>query len=90
MNELPVLTRHASERANARHITADAIVAALDWGREYWSHGAVVCRLDRRSVRRAARAGCRLEAYEGVTVVLLPRGPVVTAWRARRPARIWR
>ncbi|MFZ5476675.1 MAG: hypothetical protein ACOZNI_07870 [Myxococcota bacterium] len=91
MNEPEIpLSRHAIRRASARRIPAAAIDAALSWGRAYRSHADEVFRLDRRSVRLAARDGVRLDAYEGVTVVVTPDGTIRTIWRNRRPSRIRR
>lgn len=91
MNDPEVrLSRHAIRRAAARRIPSAAIDAALSWGRAYRSHADEVFRLDRRSLQQAARAGVRLDAYEGITVVVTPDGTVRTIWRNRRPARIRR
>lgn len=81
---------HAHRRADARRISAPAIEATLAWGRRTWSHGDQVFRLDRRSVEHARRQGLRLDAHEGVTVVLAADGTIKTTFRNRNPRRILR
>ena len=83
-------TTHALKRADARRITPAAIHAALRWGRRLWSHGDLIYRLDRRSIKRAAVAGCDVYAHEGVTVVVTLDGVVRTVWRNRAPKRVQR
>ena len=84
------LSPHARQRANARSISAEAIDAALRWGRRCWSHGDQIWRLDRRCVQRAAAKGVRVDAHEGVTVVQAPDGSIITVYRNRDPRRIRR
>lgn len=87
--ELPLpFTPHAAIRRGSRRIPAEAIAAAIQWGRRYRSHQDLVWRLDRRTVQQARRAGVRVDQYEGVTVVLTPGGVVRTVWRNRTPRRI--
>ena len=89
-HDTPRYSAHAARRTGARGLSPAAIDAALRWGRRYWSHGDQVFRLDHRSVVQAREAGVRVDAHEGVTVVLTADGVVRTAWRHRSPGRIKR
>ena len=79
---------HAWSRISARRIRKDAIVAAMSYGRRYWNEGRIVYRLDRRSVKKAAKMGLKLQRYEGIHVVLGDDGRVVTAYRNRNGKRV--
>ena len=83
------LTHHARCRIDARGFSRRAVAAALDYGRELHTRGAVIYVLGRREVARARREGLDLSAHEGVHVVCSADGAVITAWRRRdlRPLR---
>lgn len=84
------MTPHAARRSGSRRIPDAAIDAAIRWGRRYRSHGDLVWRLDRRTVALARSGGVRIDAFEGVLVLVTPAGVVRTVWRNRSPKRIWR
>lgn len=69
LEALPRFTHHALARMEQRAISHDAIAAALDWGRWWYSHGCLVFVLGRREIRKARRFGLDLSAYEGIRVV---------------------
>jgi len=82
MNEPPpAVTDHAAERMADRRISAEAICAALDYGRRVYTRGAVVYGLGRKEVLRAAREGIDLSEYEGVQVISKNDEVVLTVYR---------
>ncbi len=76
------ITQHASARMNARGLTNAAINVALTYGRVVHVRGAAIYVIGRKEVEKMARAGLKLDAYEGVQVVCTPDdAAVLTAYR---------
>ena len=62
----------------------DAVVAALEFGRQVRARGAEIFVLGRRDIARARRVGVDLSDLEGVQVICAPNGgPVLTCYRNR-------
>lgn len=76
-------TRHLRSRMAARHLSEQAVSAALVYGRLVSIRGAEVYALGRNEVRRYAREGLDLSSFEGVQVVCTRGGTVKTAYRNR-------
>jgi hypothetical protein len=85
MNHLPRLSRHAASRAERRHISIDAIDAALEFGQHRAIRGADVYTLGWREVRFYAARGIDLSRWEGVEVVCAHDGRILTVYRNRNP-----
>ncbi|MCB9759853.1 MAG: hypothetical protein H6739_08470 [Alphaproteobacteria bacterium] len=81
------LSDHARHRMDERCIGLIAVRTALRWGRRTWSHGDHRYHLGRRAVARARRLGVRIDAHEGVFVILSRDGVVRSVYRNRRPRR---
>lgn len=77
------LTRHAWQRMTARGIPADAVEAALQYGRIVYTRGAAISVIGRKEVEQYGQMGVNLAAFEGVQVVCSPDGTVVTTYRNR-------
>lgn len=77
-------TKHGELRVAQRKIGRRGVKAALLFGRERRSKGALVYRLDRRRLRRLKRLGRELRRHEGTTVVMSAEDRVVTAYRSSR------
>jgi hypothetical protein len=77
------VTRHARERMTARRIPAQAIDAALVYGRTVHVRGATIRAIGRREIARCRAQGIDLADYEGVQVVCGHDGTVLTAYRNR-------
>lgn len=78
------LTRHAQTRLCSRRIRPEAVVAAIEFGRQVRARGAEIFVLGRRDIARARRAGVDLADLEGVQVICAPNGgPVLTCYRNR-------
>ena len=54
---------------NQRGISREAVLAALDWGRSWYSYGCEVFVLGRRDIVAARRHGLDLSGFEGTRVV---------------------
>ncbi|HRE88122.1 MAG TPA: hypothetical protein PK095_03195 [Myxococcota bacterium] len=74
------LTAHAAERSCDRDIPADALMLALDHGREVHIRGAAVFAIGRNEVDRAARHGVALRRLLGLHVVVAEDGSILTAY----------
>ena len=75
------LTHHAQRRLAQRGLRAEAILAAIDHGREVRTRGAWFHVVGHREVVRARREGVDISAHEGVHVLLGGDGSVITAYR---------
>jgi|OpeIllAssembly_1097287.scaffolds.fasta_scaffold204104_2 hypothetical protein len=76
-------TKHADLRANARRLSRQAILAALEFGRRVHTRGAMICAIGRREVSRFALRGIDLSEFEGIQVVCDPDGTLITVYRNR-------
>lgn len=77
------LTKHAEERMAMRGLRADAIDAALAYGRVVHVRGADICAIGRKEIARYAEDGIDLAAYDGVQVVVTSGGYILTVYRNR-------
>jgi len=77
------LTKHAWQRMGARGLREAAVRAALDYGRVVHVRGAAIYAIGRKEVSRCQRHGIDLSRYEGIQVVCMPYGTVLTAYRNR-------
>lgn len=77
------LTWHAAQKMYARRLSADAVAAALTYGRAVWTRGARIYAIGRREVERYRARGIDLRACEGVQVVTAPSGAILTVYRNR-------
>lgn len=77
------LTQHATERMATRGVRADAIDAALSFGRVVYIRGADIYAIGRKEVALHAREGIDLAAYEGIQVVVTSGGHILTVYRNR-------
>lgn len=82
------LTRHALERMASRHVSPQAVQAALDFGLLTKVRGAWIYRIGRREVLKAARQGVSIKAFEGTHVVCGANGNIMTAYKNRTPRRL--
>ncbi|KWO11895.1 hypothetical protein WM26_16110 [Burkholderia cepacia] len=64
-----------------RGLSAEAIDAALTFGRAVHTRGAEIHAIGRKEVSRYAGLGIDLARYEGVQVVVSPDGHIVTVYR---------
>jgi hypothetical protein len=82
-------TKHLVRRMDARRIRAQAVTAALEFGRAVHTRGASVRVIGRKEVEKWRRHGIDLSDCEGVQVVCSPDGAVLTTYRNRdlRPLR---
>ncbi|MGQ9371726.1 DUF4258 domain-containing protein [Azospirillum sp. ST 5-10] len=78
-----ILTNHAKERLATRGLRADAINAALAYGRVVYVRGADIYVIGRKEIVRYAEEGVDLSAYDGVQVVVTPEGVILTVYRNR-------
>jgi hypothetical protein len=85
MNDKPKLTLHATVRSRTRGIRAEAIEAALEFGKHRAIRGADVYTLGWREVRLHARNGVDLSRWEGTEVVCAHDGDVLTVYRNHNP-----
>ena len=76
------LTSHAEERMAARGLRAEAVAAALAYGRIVYNRGADIYAIGRREIARYAEQGIDISAYDGVQVVTSD-GAILTAYRNR-------
>ena len=77
------LTKHALSRMSTRAISRPAIEAALEFGRCVEIRGAQIFAIGRREVARFRREGIELACFEGMQVVVMDGGAVVTVYRNR-------
>jgi hypothetical protein len=77
------LTQHAKERMATRGVRADAIDAALEFGRVVYIRGADIYAIGRKEIARHLREGIDLSAYEGIQVVVTSDGYILTVYRNR-------
>ena len=76
-------TQNLQTRMATRHLSEHAVAATLVYGRIVQIRGAEVYALGRNEVRRYAREGVDLSAFEGIQVVCTREGTVMTAYRNR-------
>jgi hypothetical protein len=77
------LSLHARERMATRGLRADAVDAALAYGRIACVRGAEIYAIGRKEVARYAKEGVDLAAYDGVQVVVTVDGTILTVYRNR-------
>ncbi|RKH69397.1 DUF4258 domain-containing protein [Corallococcus aberystwythensis] len=77
------LTQHAQERMATRGLRADAVAAALAYGRVVYVRGAYVYAIGRKEIARYAEEGIDLAACDGVQVVVTSPGYILTVYRNR-------
>lgn len=77
------LTNHAKERMAMRGLRADAIHAALAYGRVVYVRGTDIYAIGRKEIARYAEEGIDLSAYDGVQVVVTTNGAILTVYRNR-------
>jgi hypothetical protein len=77
------LTNHAKERMATRGLRANAIDAALAYGRVVHIRGADIYAIGRKEIARCAKEGIDLSAYDGVQVVVTADGAILTVYRNR-------
>jgi len=75
------LTHHAVMRMRQRGLRAQAIEAALAYGRVVYKHGAVVHILGKREVRLLSTRGLNLSDFVNLHVVCGHDGSVLTVYR---------
>jgi len=78
-----VLSEHAQKRMRMRGLPAEALHAALWYGRVVHTRSAEFYVIGHQEVRRYAAEGIDLTGYEGVHVVCSPDGHIVTVYRNR-------
>ena len=77
------LTKHAKQQMDARRIPAEAVAAALEFGRTMHVRGAVIHAIGKREARKWDRFDVNLLRYEGIQAVCSPEGAVMTVYRNR-------
>ena len=75
------LSQHAEERMDARSIGAEAIEGVIRCGRVVYANKARIYFVGRREVRRCAKQGIDISAWEGIHVVTSFDGVVITTYR---------
>ncbi len=81
----------AKRRSQQRAVSLDAVHAALDWGALIRQRrGRRAYHLGRREVRAAARAGVRIERFQGTAVVLGSDQGLITVLRTNDRRRLAR
>ncbi|HLK99592.1 MAG TPA: DUF4258 domain-containing protein [Myxococcaceae bacterium] len=76
-------SQHALKRMRGRGLPAEALRAALLYGRVIHVRAADHYVIGHREIRHYATQGIDLAAYEGVQVVCSPEGTIVTVYRNR-------
>jgi hypothetical protein len=76
-------SQHALQRMRARGLPAEALRAALLYGRVIHVRDADFYVIGHQEIRHYATEGINLAAYEGVHVVCSPEGKIVTVYRNR-------
>jgi hypothetical protein len=77
------LSEHALKRMRMRGLPAEALRAALLYGRVVHARDAEFYVIGHQEIRRYATEGIDLTAYEGVHVVCTPEGFIATVYRNR-------
>jgi hypothetical protein len=80
---LTTTSSHAQKRMQHRGIDTAAIEAAMAFGREVFTRGAIVHAIGRREIEQWRDEGINLSAYDGVQVVCSHDGAVLTVYRNR-------
>lgn len=80
---LPLVTKHAAERMNARRLSFSAVNSVLCYGRKVHVRGAVVYAIGQIEVDLAKKCGIDLREFEGLHVVCSRDGAVLTVYRNR-------
>lgn len=81
MQDTPKLTLHAADRSRSRGIPAEAIDAAVEYGKHRAMRGADVYTIGWREIAHYAQFGIDLSRWEGVEVVCAHDGQVLTVYR---------
>ncbi len=77
----PLMTQHARIRSSARRLPENAVAAALAYGREVHTRGAIFYVVGRKEVRAARRSGVDLSRSEGLHVVCTSEDRILTVYR---------
>jgi hypothetical protein len=85
MSETSKLTRHATDRCRHRGISAEAVEAALMFGKHRAMRGADIYTLGWREVRFCAEQGIDLSRWQDIEVVCSHDGQVLTVYRNKKP-----
>ena len=74
------LSRHAFSRMQTRRISANAIEAALDYGRIIHTRGSVIHAIGKNEINRYMEYGINLEKFHGLQVVCSGDGTIITVY----------
>lgn len=77
------LTDHAQKRMSQRGLSEQAIEAALTYGREVRARGALIYAIGKKEVRKNRATGVDLRRFEGIQVVCLSDGTILTVYKNR-------
>lgn len=77
------LSWHAWQRMSGRHITPEAVRAAIIFGREVHQRRAVIHVIGRNEVAWSRGEGVDLAPFAGIHVIVAPDGTVSTVYRNR-------
>ena len=77
------LTRHAWDRMSGRGLSPAAVGLVLDYGRAAQIRGATIYVVGRKEVQRYRQDGVELSSVEGVQVVCVDSGAILTVYRNR-------
>lgn len=74
------VSKHAFSRMKSRRIDANAIEAALDYGRIVHTRGAVIHAIGRKEISKYMEHGINLEKLDGLQVVCSQDGTIITVY----------
>jgi hypothetical protein len=77
------LTDHAHRRMSQRGLSEDAITATMTYGREVRTRGAVIYAIGKKEVLRHLVNGTDLRDFEGIQVVCVSDGTILTVYKNR-------
>ena len=77
------VSAHAKKRMCQRRISLESVDAALRYGREVFTRGAITYAIGRKEVSRWKKEGVCLTSHEGIQVVCSIQGFVITTYRNR-------
>ena len=75
------LTQHAVQRTQGRRISANAIRAALRYGRRTHIRGALCFSLGRNEIQKLMDRGIDLRSYQDLHVLTASDGAIITAYK---------
>lgn len=75
------LTKHAEQRMAKRGLTADAVEAAMIFGREIHTRGVTIFAVGRNEVNNALTSFLDISQFEGTHVLCGKDGDVITTYR---------